>query len=242
MSIKNNPSKDPIYIEGVSRDPKSRHSRALYQCGYCGNKFIARFCEVLPGKVRSCGCLRRSRRSDHTNRVLDSWGANKTSWVGDRFLSHARLQPRARAEADSKLMKSLGIKDKDILFKAAQAVKQQSVLPTHTAVGSTQKCIQAQHSRYSSGDVPSATFAPVSKQPLVEPSHQTIITVGAGGILNMNRTEKLIREVPFEQTEEAFYATQEYFNEFRQMPPEDLNLKIWMQQKQAAYRRTRLAN
>jgi hypothetical protein len=240
--MKNNPLKDPIYVEPVSRDPKSRHSRALYQCGYCGNKFIARFCEVLAGKVRSCGCLRRSRRSDHTNRVLDSWGANRTSWVGDRFLSHARLQPRARTEADSKLMKSLGIKDKDILFKAAQAVKQQSVLPTHTAVESTQKCIQAQHSRHSSGDVPSAPSAPASKQPLVGPSHRTIINVGRGGVVNVNRTEKLIREVPFQETEEAFYATQEYFNEFCQMPPEDFDLKSWIQQKQAAYLQSRLAN
>jgi len=44
----------------------------------------------------------------------------------------------------------------------------------------------------------------------------------------MNRTEKLIREVPFEQTEAAFYATQEYFNEFHQAPPEDLDLRAWI--------------
>jgi hypothetical protein len=55
-------------------------------------------------------------------------------------------------------------------------------------------------------------------------------------------TNKLLKDIPYYQTEAAFYATQEYFNEFHQMPPEELDLKAWIQQRQAAYQQSGLAN
>jgi hypothetical protein len=116
--MKNNPELDPIYQEPTTRG-KNRATRAIYQCGYCQQKFTAVVSEVISGHTRSCGCLRKSRRNDHTKRVLATWGSAKTKWVGIKFLSHSRLSPKARATADAKLMKSLNIKDRDILFKAA---------------------------------------------------------------------------------------------------------------------------
>jgi hypothetical protein len=225
--MKHDPTCDPIYIEPTTRS-KSRDTRAIYQCGYCQTKFTAIVSKVYSGKIRSCGCLRRTRRADHTKRQLNSWGAAKTAWVGSRFLSHTKLQPRKRAEADCKLMKSLNIKDKDILFKAALVAQKRLVLPTHpeVVVNKTEPVKQA-------GLVLPAFGTPV-KQPSVEIPQQPIINVAAGGTVNIyQHREVLERDIPYDRTDAGFQALTFYWQENQKSPPDGFDLKAWAQMKRA---------
>jgi len=199
--MKNDISKDPKLIERLPAQ-KSRHSQSKYECQYCGTQFIARDCEVIAGKVRSCGCLRRSRRADHTQRQLDSWGANKTKWVGQRFLAHSRLAASARAAADKKLMKQLGIKDKDILFKAAQAVHNQALLPQRSAFEVMEPKPVEQVSREAAAAPPPTP----SKQDLVEPTSREMIETmkELSTLLTADIKQELRKNIHYEENDEGY--------------------------------------
>jgi hypothetical protein len=251
--MKRDITKEPTLIRQLPSD-KSRHTMFLYECQYCHNIFKARFSEVLAHKVISCGCQRRCRREEHTQRQLATWGASKTKWVGLRFLEHSRLQSAARLAADKKLMRSLGIKDKDILFKSAQVALQQGparkeqVLPTGQLLTSSPlepsmpvplSPPEVAYAPLISGDgnTPRSTVTPVhsalmsGNEHFREASRTTTNNYYGGVVNNYNSRESLSVDKPFEQTEAGFEAECRYWQEFQKGPPIDFDLQRWAQQK-----------
>lgn len=41
-----------------------RHRKALFECGYCGDKFVTRIEHVKDGNTASCGCFHRAVASE----------------------------------------------------------------------------------------------------------------------------------------------------------------------------------
>lgn len=236
--MKRDSTKEPRFIELTIRS-KSRSTQAIYQCQYCMVKFTAVVSKVISGKIISCGCQRRNRRADHTKRKLSSWGSAKTLWIGQRFLSHSKLQPRARAEADKQLMKQLGIKDRDILFKAAHEVHKQTVSPSMPEVD-----VELSASRVPQ-NTPCDALQPVTEASAHQPTPTTVIN-NYGPITQiieapMNHRGQDIttyksrtaptKDIPYEQTENGYLALGQYWKQFKTGPPEGFDLEGWNQQR-----------
>ena len=90
----------------------------------------------------------------------------------------------------------------------------------HAIVHPTRKAVEVATAQ-------AAASKTVLKVPMDTVSPTVTVNVQAGGQIIMNNNDNLLVKKPFWDTEEGFNATQAYFNQHRQMPPETFDLEAW---------------
>jgi hypothetical protein len=206
----------PALIERLGRTRKgSRHEFGLYQCPLCSKKFEARISDVANDHTISCGCRKKKNFVAHLERrVLGK--------VTSQAL--ARLWgDRCRGESKAYIMKKYGIRPSE--YPTALRLAE-----THrSAVASSMQALDSKPIAKPCEGIYTASPA-AQKQSLADAPPQTIINMEAGGLIKYNpELEK--KPVPYEQTELGYAALGNYWQEYKQEPPEGFDLQAWAQLK-----------
>lgn len=232
--------KHPTLIENLGKIRKNDrgHDYGKFQCPFCPNPFVARISKVVNEHTTSCGCRKRKNFKMKLERQIKA----KTT-KEQRIKMYGEYRDNGADKAY--LCKKFGIRASEYSV-ALQIAEEEFYQPLEVPGHAPSKVMLPGSACVSKAVAPVIHEAPVRSRMAIEQPTASIrssvcstnqkaanVTTEGARSTNAYPADTLLRNVPFAQTEEGFNATGEYFSEFRQMPPENFDLKAYWEKKRA---------
>jgi hypothetical protein len=203
---------DPQGLLTVVRDLGTRGgNRYILATCLCGCKALV---EVQLGHFRNGKASCATRSNAQRRRFMEQKEhIQKLKLIG-RILDGAKIPDATVKSAVEYATRYIA----DTELQAASAVNSSASLSARDL----RRCNELVSKR-SAPDVPAATTFPATSAPLTPPPVPEMGTAAPRKMISEIEVEPL----PYQQTEDGFYAEQAYWTEYKQAPPEGFDLKAW---------------